>query len=112
MSQFSERLRKSRARRVHARARAGNRNRLVVFRSNRAIYAQIVDDSTGKIVCGASALKSDKTGIEAAVEVGVKIAELAKKQKISAVSFDRNGYRYHGQVKSLADAAREAGLNF
>jgi large subunit ribosomal protein L18 len=100
-----------RAQKTHAKARSAERARLVVFKSNRAIYAQIIDDQQGKILCGSSNLKG-KPGLEGAREVGSAIAQLAKTQKISSVAFDRNGYRYHGQVKALADAAREAGLQF
>lgn len=102
----------ARARRTHALARISGRPRLLVVRSNRAISAHIIDDAANKIVCGVSGLKVEKTGVEGATEVGTKIAELAKKNKISQVAFDRNGYKYHGQVKALADAARKAGLEF
>ncbi len=102
----------ARARRTHAVARTSGRPRLLIVRSNRTINAHIIDDAVGKIVCGASGLKSKKTGVEAAIEVGTTIAEVAKKNKITQVAFDRNGYKYHGQVKALADAARKAGLEF
>ena len=102
----------ARARRTHAVARVSGRPRLLVVRSNRTINAHIIDDDAGKIICGVSGLKTGKTGIEAATEVGTKIAEAAKKNKITQVAFDRNGYKYHGQVKALADAARKAGLEF
>ncbi len=103
--------RQARARRTHAQARASERNRLIVFRSLRAIYAQIVDDSTGKVLCGTSNLKG-KAGIEGAKKVGTEIAKLAKTKKVEEVAFDRNGYQYHGQVKALAEGAREGGLKF
>ncbi len=102
----------ARSRRSHAKARISGRPRLVVFRSNRTVYAQVVDDTTGKVLCGTSGLKLKKTGLAAATEVGTKIAELAKTKKIKTVAFDRNGHQYHGQVKSLAEAARKAGLEF
>ncbi len=102
----------ARARRTHALARVSGRSRLLVVRTNRTINAHIIDDAAGKILCGVSGLKTGKTGIEAAIEVGTKIAEAAKKHKITQVAFDRNGYKYHGQVKALADAARKAGLEF
>jgi len=102
----------ARARRTHVQARRSGRARLLVSRSNKAISAQIIDDDQGKILCGVSSLKSKKTGVEAAAEVGKSIAALAKKNKVETVSFDRNGYAYHGQVKSLAEAAREGGLTF
>ena len=102
----------ARSRRTHAKARVSGRPRLLVFRSNRGIYAHIVDDAQGKILCGVSGLKTGKTGSEQAQAVGTEIAALAKKSKVSTVTFDRNGYAYHGQVKALAEAARSGGLEF
>ncbi|MBL1279653.1 MAG: 50S ribosomal protein L18 [Fluviicola sp.] len=87
--------------------------RLSVFRSNKQIYAQIIDDSTGKTLVAAGSFnnKSAKgTKKEQAAVVGKEVAELAKKAGIETVVFDRNGYLYHGRVKSLADSAREGGL--
>ncbi len=93
--------------------------RLSVFRSNKQIYAQIIDDREGRTVANASSLDKDlraKLGsggnADAAVEVGKLIAERAKASGVNEVVFDRGGYRYHGRVKALADAAREAGLQF
>lgn len=89
--------------------------RLNVFRSNANIHAQIIDDVNGKTLCSASsvAMKLANGGnIEAATKVGQKIAEEAKKANIENVVFDRGGYIYHGRVKALAEAAREAGLKF
>ncbi|SDO01833.1 50S ribosomal protein L18 [Desulfonauticus submarinus] len=90
------------------------RPRLVVFRSNRYIYAQVVDDTKGHTLVAYSSLAMGKKNVskEVAKEVGLKIAELAKKAKIEKVVFDRNGYLYHGRVKALADGAREGGLKF
>ncbi len=102
----------ARARRTHAMARVSGRPRLIVVKSNKAIAAHIMDDEQGKVVCGVSSLKLKSTGAAAAAEVGKAVAEKAKKLKISKVSFDRNGRQYHGQVKALADAARDAGLEF
>ena len=102
----------ARARRTHAVARVSGRPRLLIVRTNRTINAQIISDVEGKILCGVSGLKTGKTGIKAALEVGTIIAQTAKKNKITQVAFDRNGYKYHGQVKALADAARKAGLEF
>lgn len=110
-SHIKQQRRLARARRTHARARAGDRARLVVFKSQKAIYAQIVDDSAGKVLCGTSNLKG-AAGIKGAEEVGKAIADLAKAQKVETVAFDRNGYVYHGQIKALADSARNAGLKF
>ena len=89
------------------------RPRLSVFRSNKQIYAQVINDVTGNTVAAASSLGLEampKT--EQAQNVGALVAEAAKKAGVSSVVFDRNGYLYHGRVKALADAAREAGLNF
>ncbi|WP_276497763.1 50S ribosomal protein L18 [Pontibacter litorisediminis] len=90
------------------------RPRLTVFRSNKAIYAQLVDDTTGVTLAAASSVKLDdaKANTETAGKVGTAIAELALAKGISQVVFDRNGYLYHGKVKSLAEGAREAGLKF
>lgn len=91
--------------------------RLCIFRSNKYIYAQIIDDEAGTTLLSASSLDKDlkltKTcNIEAAVAVGEKIAEVAKKKKITKVVFDRGGYLYHGRVKAFAEAARNKGLEF
>lgn len=91
--------------------------RLNVFRSNKQIYAQIIDDTTGKTLCSASSLDKEvnvKNGsnVAAATEVGTLIAKRALDLKIEAVVFDRGGYLYHGRVKALAEAARAAGLKF
>ena len=90
------------------------RPRLTVFRSNSQIYAQVIDDLQGKTLAAASslAIKDKMTKTEKAAQVGKLIAEAAKAAGVEAVVFDRNGYLYHGRVKSLADAAREAGLKF
>jgi large subunit ribosomal protein L18 len=91
--------------------------RLSVFRSNKQIYAQIIDDTTGKTIVSASskvAAIADKKvpKIEQAKLVGMAIAEKAVTAGITSICFDRNGYLYHGRVKSLADGAREGGLKF
>ena len=89
--------------------------RLNVFRSNKQIYAQIIDDTTGKTLAASSSvvLKLEHGGnIEAAKKVGADIAEKCKALNIESVRFDRGGYVYHGRVQALADAAREAGLKF
>ena len=93
------------------------RPRLCVYRSNSHIYAQIIDDTTGTTLAAASSLDKDvKTengsNIEAAKEVGKLIAQRAQDKKITEVVFDRGGYVYHGRVAALAEAAREAGLQF
>ena len=91
--------------------------RLNVFRSNKQIYAQIIDDQTGKTLCSASSLDKEITvkngsNVEAATAVGTLVAKRALALNIEAVVFDRGGYQYHGRVKALADAARAAGLKF
>ncbi|MBP2830929.1 50S ribosomal protein L18 [Aquimarina sp. U1-2] len=93
------------------------RPRLSVFRSNKEIYGQIIDDVTGKTISAASSRDKDiasATGnkVEKANLVGKALAEKAKKAGVETVSFDRGGYLYHGRVKSLAEGAREAGLKF
>lgn len=90
--------------------------RLSVFRSNKQIYAQVIDDSTGKTLASASSFKNkaveSKNKTEQAAVVGKELAEKAKKAGVESVVFDRNGFLYHGRVKSLADSAREGGLKF
>lgn len=90
------------------------RPRLTVFRSNKQIYAQVVDDIAGKTLAAASSLKlTDKAPKkEIAAKVGEMIAKTAQEAGITSVVFDRNGYLYHGRVKELADAARKGGLKF
>ncbi len=88
--------------------------RLTVFRSNAQIYAQIIDDVQGVTLASASSLglKEKVSKVEQAAKVGALVAKAAQEAGISDVVFDRNGYLYHGRVKQLADAAREAGLKF
>jgi len=90
--------------------------RLTVFRSNKQIYAQLVDDVTGRTLASASSFKNktieNLSKIDQSSLVGKEVAEKAKKVGIESVVFDRNGYLYHGRVKSLANSAREAGLKF
>ncbi len=93
------------------------RPRLSVYRSNKEIYAQIIDDVNGKTIVAASSRDKDiasakGTKSEIAALVGKAIAEKAVKAGISKIAFDRNGYLYHGRVKALADGAREGGLDF
>lgn len=106
---------------VHSRIRkkvlgSAERPRLAVFRSLNHIYAQVIDDGSGKTLATASTTEKDlagKTGgnVEAAKRVGKAIAERAKKAGVESVVFDRGGYVYHGRVKALLDATREGGLN-
>lgn len=88
--------------------------RLSVFRSNKQIYAQVIDDLTGKTLASASSLKiEDKAPKkEIAAKVGALIAKSAQEAGVTSVVFDRNGYLYHGRIKELADAARNGGLKF
>ena len=93
--------------------------RLTVFRSHKNIYAQIVDDDSGVTLCNASSRNIDTRegiayggNIAAAKLIGAKLAEQAKAKNIKKVCFDRNGYRFHGRVKGLADAVREGGIKF
>ena len=114
----------ARRKRIHYRIRkhvsgTPERPRLVVFRSNNQIYAQVIDDEAGKTLAAAAsndkALAAEckgKSGIEAAAIVGKAVAERALAAGVSTVCFDRGGYLFHGRVKSLADAAREGGLVF
>ena len=107
--------------RVHTRIRkklAGTtaRPRLAIFRSLSHIYAQVIDDAKGVTLVSASSNEKGSTGtggnVGAAKEIGKRVAERAKENGIKRVVFDRGGYLYHGRVKALADAAREAGLEF
>ena len=92
------------------------RPRLSIFRSNKNIYAQLIDDVAGVTLASASSLdenvSEDATKVEQATAVGKAIAEAAKAKNISTVVFDRSGYLYHGRIQALADAARENGLEF
>lgn len=113
--------RRLRRKRHIRRSLSGNpeRPRMSVFRSNLHVYVQVIDDEAGRTLCAASTVDKDVRGdlsatgnCDAAKVVGSKIAERAKAAGVSKVVFDRNGFKYHGRVKALADAAREAGLEF
>ena len=110
-------IRKTVHRRIRVKvAGTSDRPRLAIFRSLNHIYAQVIDDSTGKTLAAASSVEKElkgKTGgnLEAAEKVGKAVAERAIKAGVSTVVFDRGGYVYHGRVKALTDAARKAGLN-
>ena len=88
------------------------RPRLAVFRSNKQIYAQVIDDIAGKTIASASSSDTKGTKMEQANMVGKLIAENAKKAGVKTVVFDRGGFIYHGRVKALADSARKEGLKF
>ena len=117
MARLTQTERRARVRK-QLRSRSSGRLRLSVFRSDKNIYAQIIDDQKGATLVAASSidkelktkLKGDKKA--AAAEVGKLVAERAKKAGVTVVVFDRGGYQYHGRVKALAEGAREAGLNF
>lgn len=102
----------------HKRVRAlvkglSSKPRLSIFRSSKHIYAQIIDDESGKTLVSANDIKLKvKTKINRAIKIGKEIAEKALKANIEEVVFDRGGFKYHGRIKALADAAREGGLRF
>lgn len=113
--------RKSIRRRIHDRIRrkvsgTAERPRLAVHYSNQHIYAQVIDDSAGRTLCAASTLDKSfekaASNVECARKVGQLLAERAQAANVTSVVFDRGGHLYHGKVKALADAAREAGLQF
>ncbi len=113
MTALKEQLRKRRQQRVRSRIiGTAKRPRLSVFRSNNAIYAQLIDDSKGLVLASTSSLKTKKKGVEAAKESGLALAKMAKTKKVETCVFDRGGYLYHGRVKALAEGAREGGLQF
>ena len=100
-------------RRIRAKVSGtAERPRLAVFRSNKYIYAQLIDDAAGHTLAAASSRESDidATGVDAGTAVGKTLTERAKAAGIEVAVFDRGGYRYHGRVKALADGAREGGL--
>jgi large subunit ribosomal protein L18 len=109
--------RTKRRRRIRAKvAGSGERPRVSVFRSNRAIYAQLIDDATGTTLAAARSAEIDATGgldkSGVAKKVGLLLAERARAANVDTVVFDRSGYLYHGRVKALAEGAREGGLVF
>ena len=116
LKQFDRKAARARRhRRVRVRvAGTGQRPRLSVFRSLHHVYAQLIDDETGRTLAAASTaqLKSRKKDVGAAAAVGRAIAGKARAAGVTAAVFDRGGFLYHGRVKALADAAREAGLEF
>ena len=106
-----------RARKLRAKIARQGATRLSIHRTSQHIYAQVIDETGGKVVAATSTLDAsikkeikNSGNCEAAAAVGKQIAELAKQAGVESVAFDRSGFRYHGRVKALADAAREAGL--
>ena len=109
-------VRRAQRNRTRLRALSNGRPRLSVFRSSKNIYAQIIDDENGVTLASASSLEGDKVAKgadkDAAARVGKLVAERAIEKGVKDVVFDRGGFIFHGRIKALADAAREAGLNF
>ena len=109
-------LRRAQRVRNHLKKVSNGRPRLSIFRSSKNIYAQVIDDENGVTLAAASSLEGEKkdkgSDKDAAAKVGALVAQRAIEKGVKAVVFDRGGYLYHGRVKALADAAREAGLNF
>ena len=111
-----KRTRERRAIRVRSRVRGTTeRPRLSVFRSNKAIWAQVIDDGSGKTLASAGSTQLSETGLsktDQATKVGELVAQRAKEAGVERVVFDRGSYLYHGRVKALADGARQGGLDF
>lgn len=115
MATSKETLRFKRKNRIRAKiSGTATRPRLSVFRSLKNNYAQLIDDENGVVLASSSDLKSKDKGTktEKAKKVGEEIAKKAAEKKITTIVFDRNGYKYHGRIKALADGAREGGLKF
>lgn len=119
MKRVVDKRRKRLKRKIHIRKRISGtpeRPRLSVFRSNKHMYVQAIDDSTGKTIASASSDEAEFKGLRNNVENGAKIGEAVGKRlgeaKIAEVVFDRNGYLYHGVVKSIADGVRKTGIKF
>lgn len=119
MKKVVDKQRKWRKRKAHVRKKisgTADRPRMTVFRSNKNISVQVIDDVKGETLMSAStmedSLKKAVRNIEGAQQVGKLIGQRLKEKKIKEVVFDRNGYKYHGQIKALADAAREEGIRF
>jgi len=119
MKRIKDKIRKWKKRKAHIRksiSGTADRPRMSVFRSNMNISVQVIDDVKGETLVSASTLeasmKNAKRNSEGAKAVGKLIGERLKEKKIEQVVFDRNGYKYHGQIKALADAARETGIRF
>ncbi|TFG85321.1 MAG: 50S ribosomal protein L18 [Spirochaetales bacterium] len=117
--ELSEKIRRRGARKVHVRkylAGTAVRPRLTVFKSNRYLYVQVIDDAAGNTLVAANTLEEVLKGVKTTVEGGSKLGELVgtrlKEKNIDVVVFDRNGYKYHGIVKAIADGTRKAGIKF
>jgi len=119
VKELSDKLRKREQRRLHVRKTLSGtpeKPRMTVFKSNRYLYVQVVDDSAGATLASAStleeSLKEIKRNVEGAAKLGEEIGKRLKEKSVSTVVFDRNGYKYHGIVKAIADGARKAGIAF
>ncbi len=117
--ELSDKLRTRAQRRHHGRktlSGTAEKPRMTVFKSNRNLYVQVIDDSVGGTLASASSLeeslKSLKRDVEGAAKLGEEIGKRLKEKKVERVVFDRNGYKYHGIVKAIADGARKAGIAF
>jgi large subunit ribosomal protein L18 len=119
VKEFSDKLRKREQRRTHVRKNIEGtpaKPRMTVFKSNRYLYVQVIDDAAGTTLASAStleeSLKGIKRNIEGAAKLGEEIGKRLKEKNVGVVVFDRNGYKYHGIVKAIADGARKAGIAF
>jgi large subunit ribosomal protein L18 len=115
MNIIENRLKKTRRIRALSKAKSNHRLRLSVYRSNKNLFAQIIDDKNGKTLIGISSKSAPdtaKTKLDQAKEIGKILAEKALSQKIDTVYFDRGHYKFHGRIKALAESARAAGLKF
>lgn len=119
MKELQDKLRKRVQRRLHVRkdlSGTTERPRMTVYKSNRSLYVQVIDDSVGHTLASASTLEDSLKGIKRSVEGGAKLGEeigkRLKEKNIAEVVFDRNGYKFHGIVKAIADGARKAGIQF
>jgi large subunit ribosomal protein L18 len=119
VKELSDKLRKREQRKLHVRkALSGTpeKPRMTVFKSNRYLYVQVIDDAAGATLASASSLeeslKGFKRNVEGAAKLGEEIGKRLKEKSVSTVVFDRNGYKYHGIVKAIADGARKAGIAF
>lgn len=119
LKEFEEKLERRLARKVHIRKNLSGtpeKPRMTVYKSNRYLYVQVIDDTKGHTLAAASTLEEALKGTKPTVEGGARLGELIgkrlKEKNIATVVFDRNGYKYHGVVKAIADGARKAGLDF
>jgi large subunit ribosomal protein L18 len=119
VKELSDKLRKRGQRKLHVRKTLSGtpeKPRMTVFKSNRYLYVQVIDDAVGSTLASAStleeALKGFDRNVEGAAKLGAEIGKRLKEKNVAKVVFDRNGYKYHGIVKAIADGARAAGIEF